>query len=242
MNNELSFVDEKRLAPRSVSVREALRSRTSVRAYTRRPVPIEAVRDILCAARWSPSGSNLQPWKVIAVAGSAREEVCEVARRALALNPAGEEGDYPVCPSELRSPFRERRSLAAERRYAALGIERGDEAARMSAIARNYDFWDAPVGLFFAISRDLGHSQWAHLGMFIQSVALAAEEMGLGTCIQEAWAKVRETLRRHFDLPSDEIIYCGMALGYADRARPINSFRTTREPVDSFTAFLGFME
>jgi nitroreductase len=160
----------------------------------------------------------------------------------LTCNPAGEDGDFPVCPAELPSPFRERRSLAAKQRYAALGIGRDDAAARAAAVARNYDFWGAPVGLFFVTSRRLGHSQWAHLGMFIQSVALIAEEMGLGSCVQEAWAMVRESLRRHFGLPCDDVIACGMALGYADTTQPINSVRTMRESVADFATFLGFPE
>jgi nitroreductase len=223
-------------------VSQALRSRASTRAYTRRTLSIDLVREILDAARWAPSGSNMQPWKVIAVAGSARQEVCDLARRTLTLNPAGEDGDYPVCPAELPSPFQERRSLAAGQRYVAMGIERDDKRARTAALARNYEFWGAPVGLFFVTSRDLGHSQWAHLGMFIQSVVLVVEEMGLGSCVQEAWAMVRESLRRHFGLPCDEVIYCGMALGYADRTQPINAVRTTREPVTSFATFLGLAE
>ena len=223
-------------------VSRALRSRASTRAYTGRTPSIELVREILDAARWAPSGSNMQPWKVIAVAGSARDEVCDLARRALTLNPAGEDDDYPVCPVELQSPFHERRRLAAEQRYIAMGVERHDTVARAAAVLRNYDFWGAPVGLFFVTSRNLGHSQWAHLGMFIQSVVLVAEDMGLGSCVQEAWAKVRECLRRHFDLPCDEVIYCGMALGYVDATQPINAVRTTREPVTSFVTFLGFAE
>jgi nitroreductase len=221
---------------------QTLRSRASTRAYTGRTLSIYLVREILEAARWAPSGSNMQPWKVIAVAGSARDDVCDLARRTLTLNPAGEDGDYPVCPVDLPSPFRERRSLAAGQRYVAMGIGRNDQAARTAALVRNYDFWGAPVGLFFVTSRDLGHSQWAHLGMFIQSVVLVVEEMGLGSCVQEAWAKVRESLRRHFGLPCHEVIYCGMALGYADTAQPINALRTTREPVESFATFRGFAE
>lgn len=223
-------------------VSQILFSRASTRAYSGRRPSIALVREILDAARWAPSGSNMQPWKVIAVAGSARDEVCDLARRTLVLNPAGEDGDYPVCPAALPSPFHERRSLAAAQRYAALGIERDDKAARTAALARNYDFWGAPIGLFFITSRDVGHSQWAHLGMFIQSVVLVAEERGLGSCVQEAWAKVRESLRRHFGLAGDEIIYCGMSLGYADRTQPINAVRTTREKVTSFATFLGFAE
>lgn len=227
-------------ADRSVS--QILRSRTSTRAFTERVPSVGLVQQILDVARWAPSGSNMQPWKVIAVAGSARDEVCALARRALTLNPAGEDGDYPVCPAALPSPYQERRRLAAEQRYLAMGIERDDRAARAAALLRNYDFWGAPVGLFFATSRNLGHSQWAHLGMFIQSVVLVAEELGLGSCVQEAWAMVRESLRRHFGLPRDDVICCGMALGYADRTQPINAVRTPREPVAGFATCLGFAE
>ena len=223
-----------------MSVSRTLRSRVSIRAYTCEAPSLEAVREILDAARWSPSGGNMQPWKVIAVAGRARDEVCELAHRTLATNPAGEEGDYPVQPGEMHKNLRERRVLAAQQRYAMMGIERDDKAGRAAAVARNYDFWGAPVGLFFVTYRELAHSQWAHLGMFIQSVVLAAEEKGLGSCVQEAWAKVRESVRCHFGLPSEEMIYCGMALGYADKSRSINAFRSTREPLTSFVTMLGF--
>jgi len=222
------------------SVSNILRSRASVRAYLDREVPFETVHQILDTARWSPSGSNLQPWKVIVVAGEERERVSRLARQALAGNPAGEDSDYPVAPDNLASPFRERRSLAAQQRYSAVGISRDDAAGRAAFVERNYEFWGAPVGLLFATCRNFGHSQWAHLGMFIQSVVLAASEQGLGCCVQEAWAKVRETLRRHFSLPEDEVIYCGMALGYPDWSQPINSVRTSREDVANFTTFLGF--
>jgi nitroreductase len=223
-----------------ISVSRTLRSRVSIRAYTCEAPSFEAVQEILDAARWSPSGGNMQPWKVIAVAGRARDQVCELAHRTLATNPAGEEGDYPVQSDEMHPRLRERRLLAAQQRYAVMGIERDDKAARAAAVAQNYDFWGAPVGLFFVTYRDLAHSQWAHLGMFIQSVVLVAEEKGLGSCVQEAWAKVRESLRSHFGLPSEEMIYCGMALGYADKSQSINAFRSTREPVTNLVTMLGF--
>lgn len=223
-----------------LSVSRTLRSRVSIRAYTCEAPSIEAVHEILEAARWSPSGGNMQPWKVIAVAGRARDEVCELAHRTLATNPAGEEGDYPVQSDEMHPRLRERRLLAAQQRYAVMGIDRDDKSGRAAAVARNYDFWGAPVGLFFVTYRELVHSQWAHLGMFIQSVVLVAEENGLGSCVQEAWAKVRESLRTHFGLPSEEMIYCGMALGYADKSRSINAFRSTREPVTNLVTMLGF--
>lgn len=225
-----------------MSVSRTLRSRASIRGYTSREVPVAVVEAILDAARWSPSGGNLQPWKVIVVTGRARDEVCGLARRALKLNPGGEDGDFPVYPEHVGSPFRERRRRAALQRFAALGVDPDDKAALAAYAARNYDFWGAPVGLFFVIPRDFGHSQWAHLGMFIQSLALVAAELGLGTCVQEAWAKVRESLGGHFGLPRNEVITCGMALGYPDWSQAINTVRTARENVADFATFRGFEE
>jgi nitroreductase len=221
-------------------VAAALRSRRSIRAYRSEVPPLKTVDAILDAARWSPSGSNMQPWKVIAVSGEARDTVCRLAQVAIASGRAAEADAYPVYPLYLREAYRARRSHAAEQRYAAMGIARGDAVAREAAVMRNYDFFGAPIGLFFVTGRELGHSQWAHLGMFIQSVALAAWELGLGTCIQEAWAEVRETLHRHFALPEDDVIYCGMALGYADLDAPVNHCLPRREAVEDFATFMGF--
>ena len=180
------------------TVTDLLKARTSIRAFTDEPVPEDEVRAILEAARWAPSGGNLQGWKVIAVAGAAREEVSALAQQTLAANPFGEAGEHPIYPQPLGEPYRSRRFQVGEDMYALLDIPREDKMARLQHLARNYAFFDAPVGLFFVIDRQMGHGQWAHLGMFMQSVALVAQERGLSTCMQEAWAMVRDALHRHF--------------------------------------------
>ena len=124
--------------------------------------------------------------------------------------------------------------------YALLGIPREDKAARFGHLARNFRFFDAPVGLFFVIDERMGHAQWAHLGMFMQSVALAAQERGVASCMQEAWARVRATLKAHFELAPTEMIYCGMALGHADESAKVNTLRSDRAEVDQFASFKGF--
>ncbi len=222
------------------TVGEALAQRISVRAFKPDPVPEAAVRALLDVARFAPSGGNLQPWSVIAVAGAARAGVIAAARQALAANRAGEDGERPVYPQKLWEPYRSRRYKIGEDMYALLGIAREDKPARLAHVARNFEFFGAPVGLFFVIDRRLGHSQWAHLGMMMQSVALAAVEAGLASCMQEAWAQVRDTLHAHFALPPERMVYCGMALGYADDSAPVNRLRSEREPVDAFATFLGF--
>jgi nitroreductase len=219
-----------------VKVSEALRKRISTRAFKPDPVSESLLCDILDVARFAPSGGNLQPWKLIAVAGAERDAVVALAKSNL----PGDEGDRPVYPANLWEPYRTRRFKLGEDMYALLGIPRDNKPARLMHLAQNFDFFGAPVGLFFVIERRMGHGQWAHLGMFMQSVALAAIERGVASCMQEAWARVRAPLHKHFALAEEEMIYCGMALGYADESAPVNALRSDRAEVDEFADFRGF--
>ena len=223
-----------------MDVSEALYARTSVRAFLPDPVPESQVRGILDAARWAPSGGNLQPWKVIAVAGEQRQAVVDLAGRVLAENPGGEAEDRPVYPPKLWEPYRTRRYALGEAMYELLGITREDKEGRLTRFAANFEFFGAPVGLFFALDGRMGVNQWAHLGMLMQSIALVATEHGLATCMQESWSVLHRSLARHFQLPEHEVIYCGMALGHADPDHPVNRLRSTRAEVDEFAIFLGF--
>ena len=223
-----------------MTVTEALRARRSVRQFLGTPVSKELVHEILDVARWSPSGGNLQPWNVIAVAGAERQAVIDLAARTLSENPRGEDTELPIYPPHLWEPYRSRRYELGEALYALLGIPRADKLARLGQFARNYQFFGAPVGLFFVIDRRMGHGQWAHLGMFMQSIALAAVERGVASCMQEAWGALRGTLGRHFELPEHEVVYCGMALGYPDLDHVANRLRSERVPVATFTKFRGF--
>ena len=224
----------------SMSVTEALHTRISTRDFLPDPVPEAMVRDILEQARWSPSGGNLQAWRVEVVAGTERQAVIDLARTTLAANPAGDDAGYPMYPANLWEPYRSRRFKIGEDMYATMGIERENKAARYAHVARNMEFFGAPVGMFFIIDKGMGHGQWAHLGMFIQSVALAATERGIQSCIQEAWAPVRGALGQHFGIADNEVIYCGMALGHANPANPVNSLRSDRAEVDEIATFRGF--
>jgi nitroreductase len=224
-----------------LSVTAALKQRISVRKFLPTPVPESLLRELLDAARWSPSGGNLQPWKVIAVAGAERSAVQALSSgHDFATSKDSEEGTDLVYPPSLWEPYRTRRYQVGEEMYALMGIKREDRAGRLAHVARNFEFFGAPVGLFFVIDKRLGRAQWAHLGMFMQSLALVAVERGLGTCMQEFWAMLRESLHRHFALPETDMVYCGMALGYPDRDAPVNQLRSTRAPVEEFTSLRGF--
>lgn len=223
-----------------MDVTTALKTRISTRAFKSDPLPESLIREILDVARWAPSGGNVQPWKVIVVAGEERQAVVDLAKSAIMANPAGEEGDRPIYPEGLWEPHRSWRYKLGEDMYALLGIPREDKFGRLAHLSRNFEFFGAPVGMFFVIDERMGHGQWAHLGILMQSVALAAQERGVATCMQEAWARLRLTLKTHFALPDSEMIYCGMALGYADETSAVNQLRSDRAEVDTFTQFKGF--
>lgn len=222
-----------------MSVSEALISRTSKRAFLDRPVSGELVRRILTTAARSPSGCNLQPWQVFVLGGDelARFKALVAERRKDA--PFGEGAEYEFFPSSLTEPYRSRRSQCGEDMYGCMGIARDDTAARLAFMAHNFDFWNAPVGLFFCIDRQFGATQWVDLGIYLQSVMLLAREAGLHTCAQEAWAMWHCTVAEFLQLPSHLMLFCGMALGYADEQHPVNGLRTGRAELDEFATFRG---
>jgi nitroreductase len=223
-----------------MTVTEALKKRISIRQFLPDALPEGLVREILDVARWAPSGGNLQAWRVIAVAGEEREAVVRLAAASGATYAPDSPDGRPVYPANLWEPYRTRRYKLGEDMYALLGIPRSDRQGRLAQWARNYQFFGAPVGLFFVIEERMGHAQWAHLGMLIQSIALAATERGVGSCMQESWSALRGPLKAHFGLAQDEMIYCGMALGYPDPAAKVNSLRSDRAGVDEFAVLRGF--
>jgi nitroreductase len=220
------------------SVTEAVLGRRSTRAFLPRPVDRALIEELLGLAARAPSGGNLQPWHVDVLAGEPLEALRAGAMPSLGSARAGME--LTVYPSPLPDPYRTRRYRSGEALYEAIGIPRADRPGRLAQFARNFDAFGAPVLLLFSIDRIFDRPQWAHLGMFMQTLMLLAEERGLATCPQEAWAAVHDIVGEHIELPEERILYCGMALGYADPEAPINRLRTEREEVEGFARFRGF--
>jgi nitroreductase len=219
-----------------VNVSEAVDHRVSIRAFKPEAPSGAVVREILQAAARAPSGGNLQPWRVYALAGAALAEL----KARVAANPFGEAPEYDVYPPNLWDPFRTRRFECGEDLYATIGIPREDKPARLRQLARNGELFGAPVGLFFCLDRKLGPPQWADLGMYMQTVMLLAVERGLDTCPQEYWARYPQTLAQVLNLPEDHMVFSGMALGWRDEAAPINTLRTRRDPFETWAEMRGF--
>jgi nitroreductase len=225
---------------KQVNVAEAIDTRMSCRAFESTPVPAATVRSILDAARRSPSGGNLQPWHVYALTGEPLAELLAIVRQKLPVVPRGEGSEYDIYPPELWEPYRSRRYKCGEDLYATIGVTRDDKLGRLRHFARNYQFFGAPVGLFFCIDRRLGPPQWSDLGMYMQSVMLLARAHGLHTCPQEAWSVWFRSVGEFLGLPPELMLFSGMALGYRDESAPINRLRTDRAPFEEVATLRGF--
>jgi nitroreductase len=219
------------------SVSDAILSRHSCRSFTAQPVSIASIRRLLDTARFAPSGGNLQPWIVHVLSGSAMARFRAQLTPGFLANPLAGSAEYHVYPPELKQPYRSRRHKNGEDLYRLIGIPREDKAARHRQFAQNYNFFGAPVGMFFFLDRSMGPPQWSDLGMLIQNIMLLAREQGLETCAQESWAIWHEEVAEFLRVDSAFMLFCGLALGYGDTASPINRLRTDRAALDEFAVF-----
>ena len=226
--------------PDSVAaVDAAITSRRSVRAFLPEPVARETIERILEVAAQAPSGTNTQPWQVVVLTGASK---AALTRKILAAydDPAlrAEHVDeYAYYPLEWRSPYIDRRRKVGWDLYGLLGIGKTDRAAMHAQHGRNYAFFDAPVGLIFTIDRILQQGSWLDYGMFLQNVMVAARARGLDTCPQQAFAQFHRIIAEHLQLSPERMVVCGMSLGRADPAAPVNALVTQRAPVAEFARF-----
>ena len=217
-------------------VTEAIQTRRSTRAFLPTPVPTAVLREVLTIAARAPSGGNLQPWCVHVLSGEALARFRVVMQARLARG-GFDAIEYAVYPANLHEPYRTRRFRIGEALYAALGIERADKTGRLLQFARNYDFFGAPVGLFCYIDRRMGPAQWSDLGMYLQTVMLLLRERGLDSCAQEAWSSFNETVSEFVGAAPEQMLFCGMAIGYADLDAPANTLSSERAQLTEFATF-----
>jgi len=220
-----------------MTVEEAVAGRRSIRAFLPTPVARELIERVLAIAGRAPSGSNVQPWHVWVLQGAVRDAI---VREAVGRYDRGEvsQREYNYYPVKWREPYLARRRACGWGLYGTLGIGREDKGRMHAQHARNFAFFDAPVGLVFSIDRDLEKGSWLDYGMFLQSIMVAARGFGLETCPQAAWLIFYDVLQRRLAIPAGQTIVCGMALGYPDPADKVNTFTPSRMPVEEFVTFV----
>nr|WP_315218787.1 nitroreductase [uncultured Duganella sp.] len=226
--------------PEQQAVDAAITSRRSIRAYTPQPVAREDILQILQVAGRAPSGTNTQPWKVYVLEGERKQELSSAI---LAIHNDPEQAklhteEYAYYPREWVSPYIDRRRKVGWDLYALLGLTRENKAGMAAQHGRNYEFFGAPVGLIFTIDRIMEQGSWLDYGMFLQSVMVAARGRGLDTCPQAAFTQYHRVIGSVLNIPENETVVCGMALGYADTTKIENSLITERMRVEEFVKFV----
>lgn len=219
-----------------MNVKEALIQRKSTRGFLNKPVSMEKIHAILDAARHAPSGANTQPWQVAVVFGNKKYEVQKRIEDAFS-DGVKPKMDYQYYPVEWENPYKARRVACGIQLYETMGITKEDKQKRLDQWAANYRAFDAPVMLLFFLDKEMETGSYLDYGMFIQSLMLAAVEEGLATCPQAALGEYPQIVKQELGYPDDCVLLCGMSLGYEDANAKINSYRTPREEVASFTRF-----
>ena len=226
--------------PQQEAVDAAITARRSIRAFLDKPVEREDIERILEVAARAPSGTNTQPWKVYVLVGAARTRLSD-AILAVHLDPDQSRQhteEYAYYPREWVSPFVDRRRKVGWDLYSLLGLTRDNKEGMAAQHARNFRFFDAPVGLIFTIDRVMEQGSWLDYGMFLQNIMVAARGRGLDTCPQAACTQYHRIIAGQLGLPDNETVVCGMALGWADPARVENTLVTEREPLASFVRIM----
>jgi nitroreductase len=227
----------------AAAVEEAITGRRSIRAFLPDEVSRATVERLLAVASRSPSGSNIQPWKVRVLAGEPRLRLSRAIVEAIDCGGSDAfKRDYDYYPVRWREPFLSRRRKIGWDMYSLIGVGKGDFEGTERHRRRNFDFFGAPVGMIFTLDEDLEIGSWIDLGMFMDAVMVAARAHGLHTCPQAAFAEYHAAIRQSLAIPEREMVICGMALGYADEAHPINRLVTERAAVGEFATFEGFGE
>jgi nitroreductase len=222
------------------AVDAAITSRRSIRGFLPTAVPRETIEDILRVASRAPSGTNTQPWLVTVLTGAARQRLVDAVMRVWndPAQLAQHSEEYAYYPRQWISPYIDRRRKVGWDLYGLLGIGKTDKARMHAQHGRNFQFFDAPVGMIFSIDRVMDQGSWLDFGMFLQSVMVAARGRGLDTCPQAAWTQFHKVIAREIGLPDNQMVVCGMALGHADPSLIENTLVTERAAVNEFARFL----
>lgn len=219
------------------SVSQAVEQRRSVRDFLSKEVSEELLRDLLSRATRAPSGGNVQPWKIHVVRGKSQKELSLAVQKSFDENSYGEEKEHLAYPEELQEPYYARRRQVGQQMYQHLGIEKSNTAAKWQHVRRTFSFFNAPVGLIITIDKHLEPIQWTDVGIFLQTFMLLAQENGLGTCAQGFWSFFPQTIAKTLDLSEQEIVICGMAVGYANPDDPLNEMHSLRAPLEELITF-----
>jgi nitroreductase len=217
-----------------MKVSSAVKNRKSIRAFLDREVDNSLIAELLSLSSRSPSGGNLQPWKIFVLNKDSMSNFLNFqVNWSSAETPA-----YDIYPQSLKEPYRTSRYQLGETMYELIGVPRDDKDGRIKQVLRNFEFFGAPAAMFCFVDKQMGPPQWSDLGMFLQTFMLLAQEAGIDTCAQEAWAMKNDSVREFVGADDSDMLFCGLAMGYKDPNAVINTLSSERRPLDQWAKFL----
>jgi nitroreductase len=217
-----------------MNVSDAVKLRKSTRRFLNKPVKSSDIKTLLKKSSRSPSGGNLQPWKIYVINKKSMIDFLNFQKKW----DQPEIPSYDIYPAKLKEPYRTSRFELGEQMYQILGIPREAKDARFAQVMKNFEFFGAPCAFFCFVDRQMGPPQWSDLGMFLQTFMLLAQEAGIDTCAQEAWSIKNESVSSFVNADKDDLLFCGMSIGYKDVDAPINSLKSERRPIDVWAKFI----
>ena len=220
-----------------MNIKQLIESRYSVRSFLDKDVGFETVKSILDTANSAPSGGNIQPWKVYVLGNNSKNELITQALNNYDTG-VQEDIEFEIYPKPLAEEYKKRRSQCAADMYDALSIARDDIDTRLKQVRENFKFFGAPIGMIVTIDKSFAQNGWGHVGMFLQNLWLTAIDEGLGVCLQESWSIYPKTVKKVINHPDNEMVWCGVAMGYPNIEDPINNYRTSRDNIDTFASFI----
>ena len=230
---------EENAVDRSTVVDKVMIERRAKRGFLKDPVSLDIVRDILNAARYSPSSSNTQPWKCHVLTGDARDRITAKAVDIFRAGPEKLAPEYPFFPQPLHDPFIGRFNIFRGQLGDAVGVPRSDKYGRLKDVERQFRFFEAPVGMIFTMDRNLEWASFICYGCFLQSLMLAAKARGLDTCAQQIWSLQHPMLRQELGFADSDMVVAGLSLGYADNSLAENNMTNYKLDVDEFVTFVS---
>jgi len=215
---------------------QALQARKSVRKFTDKAIEQDILKDLFEAAKWTASSKNTQPWKVVVVSGQKKIDLMDKLLQAYE-NGEKPRMEYDYDGGKLEGQMKQRAIECGQALYGALDIGRDDKEKRIEQWKQNYVSFNSPTVIFIFKNKDAGLSSYIDCGMLIQSIMLAATDLGLATCSQASLGQYPDIVKSEVGF-DDYTLVCGMAIGYEDTTAPVNNYRTGREAVSGFVKFI----
>lgn len=216
---------------------DAIKSRISIRSFKPVPVPDGIISNVLDIARFSPSGTNTQPWEFIVVTGKSLEKL-----RAVGINniTKGIASDHPMSP--YTGIYRERQVVLGKEIFRIMGIAREDKKGREEWVLEGVRFFGAPAVIIIAVDNEYYINREeigaVNIGIVVYAITLAALEFGLGTCIQHQGIQFARDVKKALNIPESKHLVTCLSIGYPEWTAPINKLRAEREMLDKMTTWM----